>query len=465
MKENSLRVYQTGRKERVFYCLFFLGQNILWGYAGFMETFLTDIGIAAATAAAILLVPKLWDAFNDVLFGYLVDRHKFKNGQKFVPWIRIGTAALGITTVAMFAVPEGLAQPQKIAWFMVSYALFDISYTVQDTPVFALTTVMTSDVEERSAIIAGGKLWSMVGGVIATLLVPMVRPHLGWLGACIVFVAVSIGMMIPLLFGAKERTSAEAEENPGLREMLSYLKGNKYLIVTLLALLILGLANLEQKMAIYAGRICLGREDMATLVAGGAAVSVIAVSALVPVLSKKWDKFHVLCVGLAFAIVMDVITYFVGYNTIWLAIVMIMLKCSGLGFWSVIVYMLVADTVEYGTYKTGTRAAGITFSLQCFAAKLKNALMGSLILWTLSLTGFVEGENAIQPAGVADGVWAMFCLFPAVGFVIVLAILLLFYKLKTKDVQVMAAYNHGKISREEAEVLLADRYGPAGDKA
>lgn len=85
MKENSLRVYQTGRKERVFYCLFFLGQNILWGYAGFMETFLTDIGIAAATAAAILLVPKLWDAFNDVLFGYLVDRHKFKNGQKFVP--------------------------------------------------------------------------------------------------------------------------------------------------------------------------------------------------------------------------------------------------------------------------------------------------------------------------------------------------------------------------------------------
>lgn len=63
---------------------------------------------------------------------------------------------MSITTVAMFAVPEGLAQPQKIAWFMVSYVLFDISYTIQDTPVFALTTVMTSDVEERSAIIAGG---------------------------------------------------------------------------------------------------------------------------------------------------------------------------------------------------------------------------------------------------------------------------------------------------------------------
>ena len=181
MKENNLSAYQTGRRERIAYFLFFLGQNILWGYAGFVETFLTDLGITAATAAAILLVPKLWDAVNDVLFGYLVDRYKFKNGQKFIPWIRIGTAAVGITTVAMFAIPETMAQPQKIALFLVAYVLFDISYTIQDAPAFALTTVMTSDVEERSAVIAGGKLWSMVGGVIATLLVPMVRPKLGCL--------------------------------------------------------------------------------------------------------------------------------------------------------------------------------------------------------------------------------------------------------------------------------------------
>ena len=43
--------YQTAKKERISYCLFFLGQNILWGYAGYVETFLTDIVIAAAAAA------------------------------------------------------------------------------------------------------------------------------------------------------------------------------------------------------------------------------------------------------------------------------------------------------------------------------------------------------------------------------------------------------------------------------
>ena len=48
--------FATSKRERMAYCLFFLGQNILWGYAGYVETFLTDIGIAAATAALILLV-------------------------------------------------------------------------------------------------------------------------------------------------------------------------------------------------------------------------------------------------------------------------------------------------------------------------------------------------------------------------------------------------------------------------
>lgn len=463
MKKETTLTAQTSKKERLAYCLFFLGQNILWGYAGYVETFLTDIGIAAATAALVLLVPKLWDALNDVLFGYLMDRFTFRNGQKFVPWVRIGTCAIGITTVVLFAVPQSMGSAVKVAWFLVAYILFDICYTVLDAPAYAMTTVMTSDVEERTSIIAGGKLWAMVGSVIATLLVPMLRPKLGWFAACVVFTAVSVVLMVPLSLWGKERHSGTQTQEPGFRDMVRYLRCNRYLVVTLVAMLLLGLASLEQKMAIYMGRICLGQEGMATLVAGGAALSVIIVSAVVPVLSRRWDKFYVLCAGLAFTVVMNIVAYFVGYNSLVMALVMTMLKCSGLGFWSVVIYMLVADTVEYGTYKTGTRAAGISFSLQTFVAKLKNSLIGTVVLLSLSAVGFVEGEGAIQPEGVADGVWALFCLFPAAGFALALVILLAFYKLRTKDVQVMSRYNNGEITRQEAEALLQDKYGAAGE--
>ena len=456
--------FVTSPMERAAYCLFFLGQNILWGFAGYVETFLTDIGFAAAAAAAILLVPKIWDAVNDVLFGYLVDRHVFKNGQKFMPWVRIGTAAVGITTVAMFAIPQSMGDTTKVVLFLVAYILFDVAYTVLDAPAFAVTTVMTGDIPERTSIIAGGKLWSMVGGVLATLLVPMLRPKLGWFGGAVVFVAVSVVLMIPMLFSVKERRSAESsvQENPSFKEMLHYLKNNKYLVVTLIAMVILGLSSLEQKMAIYLGRICLQNEQMSTYGGAGAAISVITVSAIIPSLSKKWDKFHIMCVGLAFAILMNIVNYFVGYDNFWVAIIMTALKCTGLGFWQVIIYMLVADTVEYGTYKSGTRAAGISFSLQTLASKLKNALIGSMILLSLSAVGFVEGENAVQPEGVADGVWFMYSWIPVVGFAIALVLLLAFYKLRSKDVQVMGKYNKGEISREEAEAVLAEKYGPAG---
>ena len=66
MKKTITAGFETGKRERFAYCLFFLGQNILWGYAGYVETFLTDVGIAAATAAmnaevwAYLAQPQLW---------------------------------------------------------------------------------------------------------------------------------------------------------------------------------------------------------------------------------------------------------------------------------------------------------------------------------------------------------------------------------------------------------------------
>ncbi len=456
--------YQCERKEGLSFYAFYLGQNLIWGFFGLLGTFLTDIGIDAATAAIILIAPKIWDGVNDVLFGYVVDRHKFKNGQKFMPWVKIGTSAVGISLVALFAIPQSLGNTAKIIWFLIAYICFDAAYTILNAPSFALTTVMTNNVEERTEIIAGNKLWSMVGGVLAVVIIPLIRPKFGWLWSCVAFVIISVALMIPMMFTVKERHTVlpGKKDDPTFKEMFTYLKGNKYLIVALIAMLILGACSVEQALAIRIARNCLGNESTGTLISAGAALAVIVVAALVPKLSKKMDKFDVMCIGCAFSVVMNIITYFVGFNHLVPALICITLKCVGLGFWQVIIYMLIADTVEYGTYKSGTRAAGITFSLQCFVALVKNTLIDEIILVNLAIIGFVEGENAIQPIGVDMGIWRLFTIVPAVGFVIAIIILRLFYKLRTEDVQIMAKYNNGELSKDEAEAVLAAKYGPAG---
>ena len=50
-KIKSTEMTEFGLKGTHVMCLFFLGQNILWGFAGYVETFLTDVGISAAAAA------------------------------------------------------------------------------------------------------------------------------------------------------------------------------------------------------------------------------------------------------------------------------------------------------------------------------------------------------------------------------------------------------------------------------
>lgn len=448
------------QKELISYEMFYFGQNILWGFAALLVTYLTDIGISAISASAIILIPKLWDAFNDIIFGYIVDRHKFKNGQKFIPWIRIGVSTIGIATILLFAIPSNVENTTKIIWFIIAYLLFDTSYTVLDTTSFSLVTVMTNDVDERTSIIGGVKLWSMVGGVLAAVLIPLVRPYLGWLKTCIIFIVVSLILMIPMPFVVKERKNfhIKSKEDPTFKEILIYLKNNKYLITALIAMLIFGLSSIEQTMSLYLGRICLNNESATSLVAGGVAFSVILVSWIVPKLTKKFEKFYILIFGCIFSVLMNIVSYFVGYNNLIISTIMITVKCSGLGFWQVIIYMLVTDTIEYGAYKSGVKSTGITFSLQLFVAKLKNALIGSFVLLTLSSIGFIEGENVVQPDGVADKVWGLFHLVPIIGFTLAIIILLLFYKLRTNDVRIMSEYNNGVIDKKTAQTLLNHNY-------
>ena len=65
---------------------------------------------------------------------------------------------LVVVVILAVTVFQLMTSGAKIAWFLIAYILFDVSYTVLDAPAYALTTVMTSNVDERNSMIAGSKL-------------------------------------------------------------------------------------------------------------------------------------------------------------------------------------------------------------------------------------------------------------------------------------------------------------------
>lgn len=128
-----------------------------------------------------------------------------------------------------------------------------------------------------------------------------------------------------------------------------------------------------------------------------------------------------------------------------------------MGVTTMLMFMFTPDCAEYGRYKTGINAVGITFSIQTFSVKLMTAVSTALGTLCLGLIGFVEGEGAVQAAGFADKLWFVYALVPVLGAAISLIVLRM-YKLRDKDVQIMAKCNAGELTREEAEAALGGRY-------
>ncbi len=454
--------YIATKQEHITYDVFWFGQNLLWGYAGFLASYLTmGLGIDAATAAAVMLAPQVWDAVNDTLFGYVVDRFRFKNGQQFMPWIKIGVFGIGMISILMFSIPVNLEQRYKIIWFVLAYILFDALYTFLDAPAFAMSTVMTDNIQERTAFISGNKLFAMLGGVVATVLIGTVTDKVGWTIGAIIFCGLGCLLMIPYLFCGKERrkqSDDDKEEQFTFKQMFAYLKANNQLFVCLFAFIIFGMTAFESAMSLYVASVCFGDLSKQLYLTACAALPVILVSAILPSLAKKFDKLYLLIISLAFSAIVSIVALFVGYDNFIVALIMIALKCVGLASWQVIIYMLVADTTEYGTYKSGTRATGISFSLQTFISKLKNAFVNSFMLLCISWTGYIA-EAETQAVQVADNMWKVFLLVPTIGYIVGIIVLLLFYKLRDPDVQIMAKYNNKEISFEEANAKLGEKFG------
>jgi len=449
----SKKGYKTTGGERASYGLYFVGQNIFYIFIYFyLATFFLDVGIGAYAVSFTLLIVKVWDAVNDPIFGGMVDRIRFKNG-KFIPWLRISLVFIPLATIFMFAIPSGIPEGAKIAWAVIGYILWDTAYTICDVPIFGLVTTMTDNQNERTSIMAIGRVCAMVASAIVAIGVPYFRQAIGgWLPTIILLSVIAVITMVPVCFKAKERIQPKVtnEKGTGFKEMFQYLISNKYLLIFYTALFVGYASNIQSTISLIFARECLGEESMQSLLSLASMIPAILLGMFIPVICKKIDKFHLYFWSMAVSAVLGLITYFVGYQDLTAFLVLSFLRGIPLGVYTITMFMFTPDCAEYGHYKTGINATGITFAIQTFSVKLMTAVATALGTFCLGLIGYVKGEGAVQAAGFADKLWTVYSIIPTIGMII--SVLILFrYKLRDKDVAVMAKYNAGEITREEAD--------------
>jgi len=463
--------WMTQKSERWYYYLYFSGQSVINSIVnGFLSTYLPMKGISTTALAPVLFVVKAWDAVNDVIFGGIFDKVKFKNG-KCIPWLKISLPLLPLSTVLIFAMPN-FSIPMKLFWCAVTYILWDTGFTLSDVPAYGLVTTMTNNVQERTAIMSYARIFIAGGGLvvvgIGTLLVSQ-QVGMSYTAIALIFSAIALIAMLPGCFGIKERnySAAEKEETFTFREMFRYLRQNKYLLIYFGSTLIGGCMNTAVGLGLFVSYYLFGNE-LFNLVLGAVQVIPGAILAfIIPQMVKKIDKFKMFYWGLLLGTVFGLIMHFVGYQNLMLFIVLSIIRIIPLQFPAFLMFMFTPDCAEYGKYKTGIDARGISFAIQTFTTKFTSSISISLGLALIGIFGFVSYEadsfaelsamGATQTPEALRGLWATYLLIPTIGAIIQL-ILLLFYKLNDKDVQIMSDCNAGLITREEAETSLSRKY-------
>ncbi|MEE1246355.1 MAG: MFS transporter [Acutalibacteraceae bacterium] len=461
--------FTTKLGERVSYWSYFVGQNIFYNVVTtFMATYLMMNGIDLGKIAVVTLIVKIWDAVNDPMFGIIFDKIKFKNGQKCLPWIRLSVGLVPISTVLLFIIPSGMAQSGKLIWFMIAYLLWDSSYTVCDVPIYSMVTTMTDNINERNTLMSLGRLFSGAGmglsGMLCTLLVSE-KVGLSFSPTVILLSVLGLLFMIPLCFTGKERNyHGELEDEAfSIKRMLMYLVHNKYLLIYYLGYLFANGLMTGNALSLFVSYYLFGSANFNIILGILSTVPSIVVALLIPVVSKRFDKFKLFFICNTVAAVLGLVMYFIGWQNKLLFIVLTVIRSLFTSVTGTLGFMFTPDCAEYGQYKTGVDAKGITFSIQTFTTKIAAAVASSLGLailgffdWTkIEAESFADIEklNIVQSATALNGLWVTYILVPSIGLAIT-SFIYLFYRLRDKDVQIMAKCNAGEITREEAENLL-----------
>ena len=472
MKQNKPG-YMTTPRERQSYWNYFLGQNIYYAItAAFISTYLAMQGIDLTKVAVVLLVVKIWDAINDPLFGFLFDRIQFKNGQKSMPWLRFSTALMPFVTIAIFSIPGALSETGKLVWFGVTYILWDSVYTLTDAPAYAMLNTMTDNIQERTELLSINRIYSGIGqglyGVILTVLISE-KVGLSATWTIVVLSVLATAFMTPLCFRCKERNyhPEDQEERFTFRQMWHYLKNNKYLLTYYGGYCAQDALKTSTALGLFASFYLFGSSMFNMLLGFLSAVPGFVAAFLAPKIVKKFDKMKVLMLCNLLNVLFGFAIFFCGWENKTLFIVLNVLRAAPASIQGVLAFMFTPDCAEYGQYKSGVSATGITFAIQTFSVKITAAVSSSLALFLLGLFNWVsvqasdfaelERLGIQQSAQAINGLWIVYALIPTIGLVIA-GIFYLFYKLNDKDVQIMAKCNSGEITREEAEKLLSRKY-------
>lgn len=412
-------------KEKIAYGLGDTASNIIFqSVMLFLTYFYTDIfGLSPAVVGTLFLVVRIFDAVTDPLMGALTDRTNTKWG-KFRPYLLWFALPFGLISVLAFSTPD-LSQQGKTIYAYVTYTLLMVAYTAINIPYSALGGVLTANIEERVSVQSYRFVFGMLGGLLVTALTMPLVAYFGQGDAAkgyqMAMMAMSVlGVILFLLCfaGTKERvTSANQAPSSFRADMSALWQNDQWRILCIAAFCLLTGMVLRSTLAIYYVKYFLLREDLITLFVTIGMIGNILGCACAQPLAKRVDKIKAYIGLQIIAAIICLVSFFIAAEQVNIAMAMYFLWGFFLQMATPLLWAKMADTVDYGQWKTGIRIPGMVYSAIVFFIKMGLALGGALAGWLLAYYGYQA--DVMQTTQTQQGILISFTLLPAIGSLLV----------------------------------------------
>ena len=383
--------------------------------------------LSPATVSLIFFLAIIWNGFTDLFIGYFIDKTPQTRFGQYRPYLIFGAMPLGISMVLAFSKP-----PLNDEWLALyvgfTYFLLLLCYSAVYMPFTAFIVKLTSDSSERSSLSG----YRIIMSQTATLLVAIFTLKLVALFGqgddvtgfqLMAFLYALLGVVVILLcaWGSREHRQRDifAANNYGLFDVLSSIRQNYpfQLVIAGTFLFATGLGVIIRCAAYYAKYFLNDADFLSTLLV---VLSIAAV--FIPIwvrMSHATSKRFVwlaCCVCTVVGLVLLKIMGDSGSVSPVAVILCFSIVAIGVNGFLMNYHSMLADTIEYGEWKTGIKCQVVLFALLTFCLKASSTASGGIVAFLLSWFGFVANET--QSAEVLHGIEFIMTGVPAIAILL-----------------------------------------------
>jgi GPH family glycoside/pentoside/hexuronide:cation symporter len=377
----------------------------------YFAIFLTDVvGVPASVAALAIFIGGTWDYVNDPIVGFISDRTRSRWGRRR-PFLLFGAIPLMLGFTLMWWKPP-FTEPWLLGvYFSAVFVLYELAATFAYMPYLALTPELTSEYDERTALMGTRAFFSIFGSLVAftvpLLIVGGFHPENAgrvlWMGA-----AFGVFCILPLwlvFFGTREREEFMHQPQAGIRESLASVRGNRPFMFGLVIYLFTWVTiAIIQLIMLYYIKYVIGREQNSDLIMATIFLTAMIALPLWERISRRLNKRVAYIAGIAFLAAVLLALSSLGAST-GLAFILAVCVLAGIGVSAahIIPWSMLPDAIEYGEMRTGRRNEGMFYSLITLAQKGAVSLALPAALLVLDRSGYVP-NSAVQPDSAVAGI-------------------------------------------------------------